>query len=217
MVLVVYKYNGGMLYFELKLSKIVDKGRILRSGGGNPPGWVPIHDFAKIFEINPWNYKNVLLRERKRHTAHCVLSTPSVVLPGYPPPSWPGQGGYPPAGGYPPVLTWPGEYPTPPQHGTPQQDTPPVLTWPGAVPYLGNPPGRVPPSWTWQGTPQCLSHGILGNIAKHYGIWVPPLWTDRWMDGQTRVKTLPSRRTTYSGGKNKILRGRCAPPPAINL
>ena len=29
----------------------------------------------------------------------------------------------------------------------------------------------------------------------------PPLWTDRWMDGQTRVKTLPSRRTTYAGGE----------------
>ena len=29
---------------------------------------------------------------------------------------------------------------------------------------------------------------------------------DRQMDGQTRVKTLPSRRTTYAGGnkKNKI-------------
>ena len=31
--------------------------------------------------------------------------------------------------------------------------------------------------------------------------WVPPPpWTDRLMDGQTRVKTLPSRRTTYAGG-----------------
>ena len=33
--------------------------------------------------------------------------------------------------------------------------------------------------------------------------WVPPLWTDRLMDGQTCVKTLPSRRTTYAGGNNK--------------
>ena len=23
--------------------------------------------------------------------------------------------------------------------------------------------------------PRCLPHGILGNVAKHYGIWVPPL------------------------------------------
>ena len=36
----------------------------------------------------------------------------------------------------------------------------------------------------------------------------PPLWTDRlmhgWMDGQTCVKTLPSRRTTYAGGKKSL-------------
>ena len=34
------------------------------------------------------------------------------------------------------------------------------------------------------------------------------IWMDGWMDGQTRVKTLPSRRTTYAGGKkvfNKIM------------
>ena len=35
----------------------------------------------------------------------------------------------------------------------------------------------------------------------------PPMWTDRRMDGwtdtQTRVKTLPSPRTTYAVGKNK--------------
>ena len=33
-----------------------------------------------------------------------------------------------------------------------------------------------------------------------YGYPPPPLWTDRLMEGQTRVKTLPSRRTTYAGG-----------------
>ena len=29
--------------------------------------------------------------------------------------------------------------------------------------------------------PRCLPHGILSNVAKHYGIWVPPhpqVWTD---------------------------------------
>ena len=30
-----------------------------------------------------------------------------------------------------------------------------------------------------------------------------PLDVDRQMDGQTRVKTLPSRRTTYTGGNKK--------------
>ena len=34
----------------------------------------------------------------------------------------------------------------------------------------------------------------------------PPMWTDRIMDGRTRVKTLPSRRTTYAGGnKTEII------------
>ena len=31
---------------------------------------------------------------------------------------------------------------------------------------------------------------------------VTPPPVDRQMDGQTRVKTLPSRRTTYAGGKH---------------
>ena len=60
-----------------------------------------------------YNYnKKVLLRERKRHTARRVLSTPSVVLPGYPPPrpDLAGGGGVsdqgtPPAG-YPPSPPW---------------------------------------------------------------------------------------------------------------
>ena len=72
--------------------------------------------------------------------------------------------------GYPPsrvprarVPPWPG-YPLPPSWT--RQGNPP--------PPAG--PGRVPP---W------LPRGILGNVAKHYGIWVPPLWTDRLMDGRT--------------------------------
>ena len=46
---------------------------------------------------------------------------------------------------------------------------------------MGNPP------------PKCLPHGILGNVAKHYGIWVPPLllWTDRWMDRHVSKHYLP--------------------------
>ena len=42
---------------------------------------------------------------------------------------------------------------------------------------------------------------------KNYGMVPPhPPWTDRLMDGQTRVKTLPSRRTTYAGGKNTFVK-----------
>ena len=83
--------------------------------------------------------KKVLLRERKRHTARRVVSTPSVVLPGYPPgggtwPGYPPQGGYltrvPPRGG-----TWPGY----PPGGVPDPGNPP-----GGVPDPGTPPGGVP-------------------------------------------------------------------------
>ena len=100
--------------------------------------------------------EKVLLRERKRHTARRVESTPSVVLTGYPPP---------------------------------------VLTWLGGGGGGGVPP--PPPRLDLAGYPPRLPHGILGNVAKHYGIWVPPpqVWTDK-------VKLLPSRRTTYAGGKN---------------
>ena len=45
--------------------------------------------------------------------------------------------------------------------------------------------------------------GVKKKKKKKKKLWdgYPPLWTDRLMDGQTRVKTLPSRRTTYAGGK----------------
>ena len=59
------------------------------------------------------------------------MSTPYVVLTGYPP--WQGT----PHQGTP----W---------QGTPQQGTPPARV----PPWQGTPLARVPPSWTWQGTPQ---------------------------------------------------------------
>ena len=95
--------------------------------------------------------KKVLLRERKRHTARRVVSTPSVVLTGYPP-----QAGY------------------PPNQGT-------RLAGPG---------------WTWQGTPLrgvCpMEFWVMLQSIMGYG-YPPRGQTER----QTRVKTLPSRRTTY--------------------
>ena len=92
--------------------------------------------------------KKVLLRERKRHTAHHVASTPYVVLTGYPPPDLAG-------GGVPDLGT--------PQ-GTPLPGYPPTRV----PPHQGTPPrldlvGYPPPQW--------LAHGILGNVPKHYGIW----------------------------------------------
>ena len=133
------------------------------------------------------------------------MSTPSVVLPGYPPRGGTRSGT--PPGGYPDP---PGGYPDPPgggtQSGTPrggtQSGTPQGGTRPprgGGVTRSGTPrggvPDRVPP----------LPHGILGNVAKHYGIWVPPLWTDRWMDGRTDAcQNITFPRTPYAGGNNDI-------------
>ena len=124
-----------------------------------------------------------VLRERKRHTACRAVTTPSVVLTGYPP-SWPGWGvpylstppaGYPLAGYLP---SWPGQGGTLPEY-------PPSRV----------PPGRVPPvSGPWHSGKCCKALWDVGT----------PLWTDRLMEGQTHVKTLPSRRTTYVGGKNQI-------------
>ena len=120
--------------------------------------------------------KKVLLRERKRHTARRVASNPYVVLTGYPP-----------SQGTPP---WPG-YP-------PGQGTPP----PGYPPSQGTPPARVPPWLDLAGyPPPWLPHGILGNVAKHYGIWVPPPRCEL----TNKVKLLPSRRTTYAGGNNLFM------------
>ena len=146
------------------------------------------------------------------------------------PPAWTQEAYHPPCSEYsfccpnwvlPPLLTWPGGVPYlgTPQQGTPSQGTPPARVPPSRVPLLPGyrvppaGPGRVPPQLPrgilgnvakhygiW--VPPWLPRGILGNVAKHYGIWVPthPWWTDRIMDGQTRVKTLPSRHTTYAGG-----------------
>ena len=51
------------------------------------------------------------------------------------------------------------------------------------------------------GTPQVSAPWHSGKCCK--ALWdMGTLWTDRLMEGQTRVKTLPSRRTTYAGGNN---------------
>ena len=108
------------------------------------------------------------------------MSTPSVVLTGYPPPA-----------GYPPGRV-------PPQQGTPspQQGTP--------SPQQGTPPG-----WTWQGTPPRLDLAGYPPSVCPMAFWVmlqsimgygyPP-----WCEQTNKVKLLPSRRTTYAGGKNYL-------------
>ena len=126
------------------------------------------------------------------------------------PPAWTQEAYRPPCSKYSlccPNLIPPGQG-TPPSHGTP---------WPGYPPCQGTPPPpgpcRVPPPPAGPGRvpPPQLPHGILGNVAKHYGIWVPP------PHGQTnKVKLLPSRRTTYAGG-NKVRHKLVCPLPHCNF
>ena len=128
--------------------------------------------------LNITRNKKVLLRERKRHTARRVASTPYVVLTGYPPhPDLARRGGT-LLGGT--DLGTPGRVPPPgypparvphPDRVPPHQGTPPAGYSP---PRAG--PGRVPPPW--------LPHGILGNVAKHYGIWVLPPVAAPWHSGK---------------------------------
>ena len=101
-------------------------------------------------------------------TSPCLDLVRGGALPGYPP-YWPGWGvpwqGVPYLGTSHPDLAW--GYPT----------------W--VPPWQGNPPswpGRVPPQLDLAGyPPRCLPHGILDNVAKHYGIWVPPLAGSGWV------------------------------------
>ena len=104
---------------------------------------------------------------------HVLPLSTNLQMTSWIPPSRVPLAGYPPAG-----------YP---RQGIPQQGTPPGWTW------LGAPLGVYPMEfWVMLQSimgygypPRCLPHGILGNVAKHYGIWVPPLGVDR-------LKTLPS-------------------------
>ena len=124
--------------------------------------------------VNISVHKKVLLRERKRHTARRVVSTPSVVLTGYPPPC--------------PDLVMGGTLP-----GYPRQGTPPA--GPGRVPPLG-----VCPMEFWVMLQSIMGYGYppqvsapwhSGNVAQHYGIWVPPPPVDRQTDTFQNI-TFPS-------------------------
>ena len=100
----------------------------------------------------------------------------SFCCPNWVPPTWPG--GYPTW--VPPLARVPPPARVPPRPGYP----------PSRLDLAGYPPPPTPP-------PPRLPHGILGNVAKHYGIWVPPqVWTD-WKH------YLP--HPSDAGGKNEHL------------
>ena len=106
------------------------------------------------------------------------------------PSSWPGRGSTP--GWVPPG--WGTPHPDLAQgRGVPQGGCPLAGVFPSCLDLAGVPPeldltGILP----WPG-------GVPPSRLDLAGIL--PL-TDRWMDGQTRVKTLLSRRTTYAVGNN---------------
>ena len=163
--------------------------------------------------------KKVLLRERKRHTARRVAYARYAGVwwggRGYPIQSWWG-GGYPiqynirPGMGYPhhpdlagyPPPSRPGWGPPPPPPSRPGWGTsPPPRTLDG-----------VPPSRPGWGTPHHLD--LDGVTPPHHpdldAVPPPPHHTDldavppppsTNVNRQTPVKTVPSRRTTYAGGK----------------
>ena len=88
----------------------------------------------------------------------------------------------------------------PPSRGSPQ----PGLTGGRGVPEVGVPPSQV---W-WGGVLEVGYHpGQVGYpLQQGYPPPAGPGWGTpavvRQMDGQTRVKTLPSRRTTYAVGND---------------
>ena len=117
--------------------------------------------------------------------------------------SWPGLMGVPKVG-YPPPGVPPTRSDGVPKVGYPPQGVPQTRsdggTW-GGVPLAGVPPGQI-----WHGVPE-----VGYSLAREVPPWLdlagvlPCGQTDGWMDGQTRVKTLPSRRTTYAVGNNDVL------------
>ena len=114
-----------------------------------------------VFKFN----KKVLLRERKRHTARHVSTTPSAVL------SWEGVP-HPWIGGPHPDLAGGGAYLIP-GRGTPSQGTPRSLTWPGGGGGEGWEGGR---GWgvphPWRDTPiQEWSTPVRSGVPPWEGTW----------------------------------------------
>ena len=119
--------------------------------------------------------KKVLLHERKRHTTRQVSSTPSAVLSlrGYPIHDW----------GTPQPPSWPSQGVSHP--------------WLGYLPQSG-PGWGTPLEGTWDKSLGYLSERTWDQL-KYYGMG---MGTPPGVNRQTPVKTVPSHRVTYAGGKN---------------
>ena len=112
------------------------------------------------------------------------------------PPAWTQEAYHPPCSKY--FLCCPNWVPPwqgtplagyPPRQGTPRAGYLPGWTWQG-----------TPPSWTWQGTPPDCPMAFWEMLQIIMGYGYPPRC------GQTnKVKLLPSRRTTYAGGKKTFV------------
>ena len=114
-------------------------------GNTSAYGCRSIYVFFFDFNLAPNTKENkkVLLRERKRHTARRVVSTPSVVLPGYHPPPPPGVR-VPPQGGTRSGTPGGVRVHPPGGPGTPPGGYP-VRYPPGGSGYPPGVPGQVPP------------------------------------------------------------------------
>ena len=167
----------------------------------------------RVNTTTTFNWKRIISRTRKSYcvNARGISSTPYAVLSrGYPIPS---PGVYPIPGT--PILTWLG--------GTPSW-VPSILTW--GYPILGTPHPDLAWGHPILGTP----HPIVGHPLYRTGVphpgrdlgpvaGIPPERTwYQWkyygmemgyppspdVDRQTPVKTVPSCRTRYAGGKNML-------------
>ena len=107
--------------------------------------WLVKHCSSQTKSTN----KKVLLRERKRHTARRVASTPYIVLTGYPP----GR--------------------VSPHPDLARGGVPYLVTPPGRVPPLAG-PGRVPPPAFWVMLQSIMGYGYPPcgqtdrHVSKHY-------------------------------------------------
>ena len=141
---------------------------------------------ARMQQSKNTRHKKVL-HDCKRHTAHCIASTHSAVLPGgYPTPvlasGWhpnPVLNGYLtcPGQGSTPVLSWQEGAPVP-DGGTPILGYPACNPWPGIEYHLAR--NRIPPGQDWGTLQPGMRYSPGKDLGKNLGLGYIPRyeWTD---------------------------------------